>query len=180
VALTSDLEPLAEHAEADATALARREAAKAALATRPNSRWVVAVMSGAERRGQWRLPRRLRAVAIMGGIELDFRDAVFPAGVTEVSVLCLMGGCEVIVPPGVHVECGGIGIMGGFDTVDRMPPTTDPDEPVLRIKGLAMMGGLHLETRLPGESRRQAKKRRKREARALDGGNAKALPPGDD
>jgi hypothetical protein len=38
------------------------------------------------------------------------------------------------------------------------------------------MGGVSIETRLPGESRRDAKRRTKREAKALKGEARAALP----
>jgi hypothetical protein len=45
-----------------------------------------------------------------------------------------------------------------------------------------MMGGLDIETRLPGESARQARKRvrgeRKARERALRSGSTRQLPPG--
>jgi hypothetical protein len=177
VALTDDLTPLDDAGErqADEAATTRRAAGAAALATRPERRTIVAVMSGAERKGSWRLPRRLRVWAVMGGVELDFREVVFPPGVTEVRIYCIMGGCEVIVPPHVHVESDGIGVMGGFETYDRVPPTLDPDEPVLRITGVAVMGGFAIETRLPGETGRDARKRRRRELSAT---RPRELPPG--
>jgi hypothetical protein len=179
-ALTADLEPLDAAAERHAveTALAHRQESEAALAARPARRSVVAVLSGAERRGQWRLPERLRVYAVFGGVELDFRDVAFPPGVSEVSVFCLAGGCEIIVPPHVHVESDGIGVLGGFETFDRIPPKVDPDEPVLRISGVAVMGGFSIETRLPGESRRDARKRRKRELKAA--ARRRELPTGDE
>lgn len=168
--LTDDLEPLdlATEQKAAETALARRAEAGVALSTRPARRSVVAILSGAERKGQWRLPERLRVFAVLGGVELDFREVVFPPGVTEVQIYCVMGGCEVIVPPHVHVESDGIGVMGGFETYDRVPATVEPDEPILRIRGFALMGGFAIETRRPGESRREARRRRKRELK--DGG----------
>src|SRR5690606_25345821 len=123
-ALTEDLAPLDQRQEhhAEATALARVERAGALAIDRPERRSVIAVLSGAERRGSWRLPRRLRVFAVLGGVELDFREVDFPPGVTEVSVFCLAGGCEIIVPPHVHVESDGVGVMGGFETFDRVPP----------------------------------------------------------
>lgn len=165
--LTTDLEPLDADAERHAAELAhKRTPPVTALATIPARRSVVAVMSGAERRGSWRVPRKLRVYAVFGGVELDFREVAFPPGVTEVSIFCLAGGCEVIVPPHVHVESDGVGIMGGFETFDRIPPSLEADEPVLRITGVAVMGGFSIETRLPGESRRDARRRRKRELKA--------------
>ena len=46
-------------------------------------------MSGVQRRGSWRVPKNLRVVAVMGGVDLDFRDAVFGPGVSEVNVISL-------------------------------------------------------------------------------------------
>jgi hypothetical protein len=40
---------------------------------------VVAIMSGADRSGRWRLGERCRAIAVMGGCELDLRGAELTA-----------------------------------------------------------------------------------------------------
>src|SRR6185295_10761269 len=61
---------------------------------------------------------RERLVAIMGGVELDLRQAELPPGVTEISAFVLMGGLVVRVPPGVRLETDGFAFMGGFE--DRM------------------------------------------------------------
>jgi hypothetical protein len=135
---------------------------------RPERRWAVAVMGGVERKGTWRVPQRLKVVCVMGGAELDFRDVTLPPGETEVSITCVMGGAEIIVPPDLAVECDGVAILGGFEHTDRAPPRPDPDMPLLRIKGVAFMGGFSISTRLPGESARQARKREKRERNALE------------
>lgn len=167
-ALVDDLDPLDQPATRAIELASERRIAEsnAALTNRPRRRSVVAVLSGAERRGHWRVPEVLKVWAVIGGVELDFREVAFPPGVTEIKVFCLMGGCELIVPPNVHLECDGIGVLGGFETIERVPPRLDPDEPVLRISGVAVMGGFSVETRLPGESRRDARKRRRREGKA--------------
>ena len=59
----------------------------------------------------------------------------------------------------------GTAIMGGFQNVNRAPAHPDPDAPLLRIHGLALMGGVDITMRLPGESERQAHRRRKVESR---------------
>jgi hypothetical protein len=112
------------------------------------------------------VPRHLDVVTIMGGAHLDFRDARLPEGEVEVRVGALMGGVEIIVPPSLAVESNGAAIMGGFEHVDRAPTAVEPGSTVLRITGLALMGGVNIEMRLPGESGREARKRRKQEARA--------------
>jgi hypothetical protein len=121
------------------------------------------LLGGAVRRGPWTVPRTLRVVSILGGSELDFREARLSPGVTEISVFALMGGVQIVVPPTLAVEVHGTGIMGGFEHMARLPPESDPERPVLRVHGLVIWGGVSIETRLAGESYRDAKHRRRRE-----------------
>lgn len=127
--------------------------------------WQVALMSGTDRAGAWVPPRKLHTLALMGGAGLDFREARLGPGVTEVTILVVMGGVEVIVPPGVTVETRGLGIMGGFDGYSQTTGRRDPSEPILRIRGLAVMGGIEVKMMLPGETGRDARRRRKEERR---------------
>jgi len=130
-----------------------------------DSRTFLAFMGGVERRGAWVPARKNIVVAVMGGVELDFRDVDLPAGVTEVHLVCFMGGASIIVPHGLAVDSGGtIAIMGGVEhgTAFRQ---SDPDSPVLRINGVCIMGGLEITVRQPGESARDARRREKEERR---------------
>jgi hypothetical protein len=127
---------------------------------------VFTAMGGVERMGAWTVPRHLDVITIMGGARLDFRDARLPEGEIEVRVGALMGGVEIIVPPELAVESSGAAIMGGFEHVDRAPAHAEPGSALLRVTGMALMGGVHIEMRLPGETDRQARKRRKQEAKA--------------
>ena len=106
---------------------------------------VVAIMSGAVRKGQWEPAGQFRVLSIMGGVELDFRDADMLDGTTEVTVLAIMGGCQIIVPPDIGVDVNGSGFMGGFTHLRHRPP--DEDAPVIRIKGLAVMGGVEVKVK---------------------------------
>ncbi len=126
---------------------------------------VFTAMGGVERKGPWTVPRTLNVLTVMGGASLDFREARLPEGDVEIRVAAFMGGVEIIVPPTLAVESNGAAIMGGFEHVDRAPAAVEPGATVLRVSGITMMGGVHIETRLPGETSRQARKRRKRENR---------------
>lgn len=127
-----------------------------------DTRLIVAMMGGAERRGNWRPGSRNIVLAIMGGSVLDFRETALPPGVTEVFIFACMGGCEIIVPPTLSVDTHGFALMGGFGQFADSPPP-GPGAPVLRIHGFAIMGGVEIQVRLPGESARDAKRRRKEE-----------------
>jgi hypothetical protein len=105
------------------------------------------------------------AFAFCGGVELDFREAVMPPGLTEVKVFAMWGGVEIIVPPGMNVVCDGIGIMGGFEHAPETNATPDPIAPTLRVSGVALMGGVEVTVRHVGESGRDARRRRRQERR---------------
>jgi hypothetical protein len=128
-------------------------------------RFVLAVMSGVDKRGDWSPPRRLRVFAFMGSVELDFRDATLPPGVTEVTVLGAMSGVDVIVPPDLAVECHGLAVMGAFEQQDRSSGARAPGAPLLRVGGFVLMGAVEVQVRLPGETARDAARRRKEQAR---------------
>ena len=130
------------------------------------------VLGGAARKGSWIPPRHLWGVAFMGGVDLDFREARMGPGTIEISVFALMGGVTIIVPPDLQVESHGIGIMGGFECSEEVMAGHDPDAPILRINGVAMMGGVDIKVREPGETaldawrrRRSARKERRRQRR---------------
>jgi hypothetical protein len=116
-------------------------------------------MGGTHRSGQWVAAERNVGLAIMGGTTLDFREAALPRGVTDVHAIAICGGVEILVPPWLRVETSGVGIMGGFDHRHDAPAPDDPDAPVLRISGIALMGGVDVKVRLPGESARESRKR---------------------
>jgi hypothetical protein len=133
---------------------------------------VAAVMGGAGRTGRWNPARRTIAAAVMGGVELDFREAALPQGVTEVTAFAFWGAVEILVPPGVRLESNGIGIMGGFDHGEEVSEPVDPSAPVLRVAGVALMGGVEVKVRYPGETGRDARRRVRDERLRLRGGES--------
>jgi len=128
---------------------------------------LVAIMGGVERRGRWQPAEKTYVICVMGGAMLDFREVRLPPGVTEVTLVCVMGGAEVIVPPGMNVDTGGFAIMGGFAHRHDSPPVSDPNAPVLSINGFALMGGVDLKVQRPGETNKDTKRREREERRRL-------------
>jgi hypothetical protein len=153
----------------ETTALVPRKAALPGFA-RPERKRLFAILGGVDRKGTWVVPEHLQVTTVLGGISLDFREAVLPAGVTRVHVTTVLGGVEIIVPPNVAVQCDGSAILGGFEEVHRAPVTLDPGTPTLMITGLAVLGGVEITTRLPGESAWQARKRERRQRKQLAAG----------
>jgi hypothetical protein len=166
------LEPLLADLVAASPSAPPSPASSTALTVRPagtgrRHQTLVAILGGTTRRGRWSAPQHIRLVAVMGGAELDFREADLAPGETHVSIFSLMGGCEIIVPPGLSVDMDGIAIMGGFEHLERSSPQRDPDAPYLRVSGFVAMGGVQITTRLVGETERDARRREKGERKAL-------------
>ncbi len=162
--LVSDLPALVEP-----TAVAGTDAGGgvARAAHVPERQVIVGIMGGASRKGRWTPPRQLYVIAMMGGAELDFREARFGPGVTEVTVIAIMGGASIIVSPDVEVEMNGFALMGGFDEQVTAHEPKDPNAPVLRIGGFAMMGGVEVAVRYAGEKPGDAKRREREERKEL-------------
>ena len=139
--LTRDLAPLAP-VRADATAVPAPRAATAVSRRVGTVKRFFALMGGVGRKGRWSVPERIQAFACMGGIGLDLREATLTGPVTDIYVLAVMGGVEIIVPPDVRLESDGFAIMGGFEDQLREPASPDQNAPVLRVHGLAIMGGV--------------------------------------
>ncbi len=127
---------------------------------------VAAIVGGAERKGRWLLPRHLKVWAVLGGVEIDLRQARMSAGVTEIEVTAIMGSVEIYLPPNVTVESTGMAFAGGFGATTGDAEELDPGRPVIRLTGMAAFGGVearvkHVDPRkLAKFQKKLAKKRR--------------------
>jgi hypothetical protein len=114
----------------------------------PGGKAAVAIMSGAQRRGSWVVPPTFVAFAMMGGIELDLRQARFSEREVTIQAYTVMGGIEIIVDDDVEVDVSGIGFMGAFEHGASGPGK--PGAPVVRVTGFAFMGGVEVRRKPPG------------------------------
>ena len=121
----------------------------------------IGILGGFQRKGRWTIGRRFTAVCLMGGGELDLREANFAGPEVVISCWALMGGVSIVVPPGVEVDVRGLGIMGGFDAQEDGVPG-EPGAPWVIVKGLALMGGVAVERKLLKEERRRLKEEKRR------------------
>ena len=166
-----ELEPVTADLAPSVPATGSATVARPSVGNRPESTGSVAVMSGADRRGDWTPGRTHRAVSIMGGtnldlrharlddtgltiqtvsimggVEIDLRGAVGDTGPgVTIQAFALMGGCTVVVDADTTVEVTGVGFIGGF--ANDAGPATRPDGPRVRVTGFAMMGGVTVTRR---------------------------------
>ncbi|OIJ67622.1 DUF1707 SHOCT-like domain-containing protein [Streptomyces mangrovisoli] len=127
-----------------------------------SSSGAVAVMSGFQRKGRWTVPRRFTCFAFWGGGEIDLRDADFADREVEINCIAIMGGMNVVVPPGVEVVVRGIGVMGGFDHSQEGVPG-EPGAPRVIVTGFAFWGGVGVERKLTRAERLRLKEERRQE-----------------
>ena len=132
----------------------------APVRTRKPVRWMVAIMSGSHRHGRFRAVGSINAVAIMGGDEIDLREAEIEGGELTVNVFTLMGGANIYIPDSIELDVGGFSLMGGNTEigVERLRPGA----PRVMIRAYNLMGGATI-FRVPP----QARGRDLREARRL-------------
>jgi hypothetical protein len=133
---------------ADLPAPAPGSAPARATRARKRQRWNVAIMGGCDRRGRWRPAPRSVAVALMGGVKLDLRDASIDPGELRITAFALMGGVEVIVPDGIDVELTGFAIMGANDHRPGDAPIR-PGTPLVHVRAFSLMGATEVKVRRP-------------------------------
>ncbi|GAA0427656.1 hypothetical protein GCM10010357_56660 [Streptomyces luteireticuli] len=144
-----ELEPLVRDLPAPS---APAPAVDARVGGRPTSSLGVAVMGGFRRHGRWTVPRRFTSFAFWGGGQIDLREASFEDGEVTIRCVAIMGGIQVVVPPGLDVRVDGVGIMGGFDSKGAGEGAADAPAVRVRVTGLAFWGGVEVVRRAGGES----------------------------
>jgi hypothetical protein len=107
------------------------------------------MLSETRRSGVWEVGATHTAFAMMGSVVLDLRHARFKGRLVTITANALMGGIEIIVNPFTHVIVDGVGIMGNYADVRsrKVQPQLGPDSPVVRVKGLALMGAVEVKRR---------------------------------
>ncbi len=81
--------------------------------------------------------------ALMGGIEIDFRQASIQS-VATLHVLAVMGGIEIKVPSDWVVECRAVAFLGGVE--DKTVPPAQATKRLV-IDGFVMMGGVEVSNK---------------------------------
>src|SRR5581483_2679331 len=108
-------------------------------------RGILAILSPAERSGDWELPDRLWVRTFMGQVRLDLRHARFHPGTSEIDVTAIMGEVKITVPHGIRLECSDFRVKRVSKAMPR------PDAPCLRIYGNRYAGEVKIRVVDPNE-----------------------------
>lgn len=83
------------------------------------------------------------ANAIMGGVEVDLRNAQMKPGEEVIlDVIALMGGVDLFIPAGWRINAEVLPIMGAFENNAR---AGHDNGPVLTVRGTAIMGAIEVK-----------------------------------
>lgn len=114
---------------------------------REPGRFAVTFKSSLRRAGRWRVPERLTTVVYKGEGLLDLRAAELTAPVTTISAVAYKSRIDILVPPGVRVQAGGLGVSTG--SADPETPLSQ-NTPVVHVRGYSYKGTVEVAGR-PGE-----------------------------
>jgi hypothetical protein len=114
---------------------------------------VVSFLSSTEREGRWQLPRRFRALAVMGNVELDLRAAEIGWGLSVIEAVAVFGNIEITISPDVTVECDGDSLLGSFVLKydGRANPAAASRDRVVRVTGTAYASAVTIHVKGPDE-----------------------------
>ena len=114
---------------------------------------VVSFLSSTEREGRWQLPRRFRALAVMGNVELDLRAAEIGWGLSVIEAVAVFGNIEITISPDITVECDGDSLLGSFvlKYAGRANPAAASRDRVIRVTGTAYASAVTIHVKGPDE-----------------------------
>jgi hypothetical protein len=114
---------------------------------------IVSFLSSTEREGHWELPRHLRALAVLGNVELDLREAIVGVGLYVIEAVAVLGSVEITVPPELHVECDGEALVGSFTLQyeGRVNTAVARPETTIRVTGTAYVASVSVRVKGPDE-----------------------------
>jgi len=116
--------------------------AVAAPASAPAT-WHVSPVGGLRVSGPWRMARHVIVASIVGGTWLDLSEAQLAAPEVTLTTVSLVGGTQIMVPPGIRVEVSGFSLVGG--TRVEGGPEPGPGAPTVYIRAFSLVGGVRIQ-----------------------------------
>ena len=103
----------------------------------------IAIFGGFKRRFTAKNFRGGSVMAVMGGYEIDLRQAGIEGDSATIDATSIMGGGEIKVPDNWRISIDGIGLFGAYvDETHQLAATDATPQKHLIVKGIAFMGGV--------------------------------------
>jgi hypothetical protein len=120
-----------------------------------------------KRVGPWMPARDNEVRAVFASVRLDLREAQLAPGVTHFAVDVVMAELELIVPPGLPVDVECSALFGEVDQDEAVSGTPMGSDARIRVTGRVWFGSISVREQQIGESKSEARKRRKAERKRL-------------
>lgn len=117
---------------------------------------IVNIMGGSVLRSRAEALRTGNVNTVMGGTELDLREAKLAPGGAYLEVSTICGGTEILVPLDWRVEIVGTPQAGGHDLKVTDPDELPIDAPHLVVDARTICGGLEVLAKAPTSSQTMA------------------------
>jgi len=118
-----------------------------------DARGVVSIFGDNRKVGRWIVPEHFRVFSVFGSAKVDLREAVLQYPVTVIETLAICADVQIIVPPGVIVECDGDALLGAFTVSESKRSKREAPRPlggpVVRVQGSAYLASVTVKVRPP-------------------------------
>ena len=105
---------------------------------------IATIIGGEELSSRATALRSASVLALVGGAEIDLRQASLDPGGATLDVTAIVGGVQVLVPPEWAVEVESHGMLGGVDRQLTDPADLPADAPGLHVTAKAWLGGVQI------------------------------------
>jgi DUF1707 SHOCT-like domain/Cell wall-active antibiotics response LiaF, C-terminal len=110
----------------------------------------VSIMGECKRVGSWTVEETHAAFTLMGNVVIDLRQAQFASQEVVINANAVMGEVKVIVDAATTVVVEGTGVMGEYsEQRSKVPFAPLQGGPVVRVRGFALMGAVHVQRKGP-------------------------------
>ena len=113
--------------------------------------FLLGLLGAGDRRGRWRVAERVTVINVLGGADLDLREATLAAREVTIRVFSILGGSDIIVPDDIQVELSSFALLGG-DELKLSGPEPPPGAPVVHVRTFSILGGTDVKS---GRGRRR-------------------------
>jgi hypothetical protein len=91
----------------------------------------------------WKPGKKLWAISLLGGTDIDFQQAKLEEGETRVVCISFLGGTDIIVPTDLPVTISGFSLLGGREVKFPKSGTAESTQgKSLHVTAFAILGGI--------------------------------------
>jgi hypothetical protein len=107
---------------------------------------IVGILNGVRRIGRWQARPAETVIAVFGGVNIDYTEAILPPGSITLRTFALFSGITVRVPAGSAITPEGVTIFGGEHVKRRQDRVVDSREArSFFVGGLTLFSGVQVE-----------------------------------